>query len=90
MADKIFATGLIFKLPNENAPDFVKGGLAIKVDEFIQFLHEQRSDWVNISLKVSKAGKPYADLDLWKPEKKEPPGFGDNSELPLDNSELPF
>lgn len=29
--EKIFPNGLIFKLPNENAPDYVKGKLSIKV-----------------------------------------------------------
>ena len=71
MSDKIFAKGLIFKLPNENAPDFVKGGLSIKTEEFIDFLHEQGGDWVNISLKVSKGGKAYAELDTWKPERRD-------------------
>ena len=67
--DKVFAQGMIFKLPNEKAPDFVKGTLSIKVEEFTQWLKEQDGQWVNVSLKVSKAGKAYAELDNWKPEK---------------------
>jgi len=67
MAD--FVNGMIFKLPHEKAPDFVKGKISVKVDEFIKFAQEnQDNGWLNIQLKVSKGGKAYAELDLWKPD----------------------
>jgi len=69
MAD--FVNGMIFKLPHEKAPDFVKGKISVRVDEFIKFAQEnQDNGWLNIQLKVSKGGKAYAELDLWKPDNK--------------------
>lgn len=68
MADVIFADGIIFKLPRQGAPDFVKGSLSFKVDEAIKFLQQhQENGWCNVNLKVSRNGKAYADLDTWKP-----------------------
>ena len=65
----IFAKGLIFKMPRQGAPDFVKGSLSFKVDEIVDWLKEhEENGWVNVNLKVSRAGKPYADLDNWKPD----------------------
>jgi len=51
-----------------NAPDFVKGKVSIKKDEFITFLNEQDWDWVNLDILESKEGKLYAKLNDWKPE----------------------
>ncbi len=36
--EKVFAEGFIFKRPREGAPDFVKGNISIKVDEFGAFM----------------------------------------------------
>jgi hypothetical protein len=67
--EKIFTDGLIFKLPHENAPTYVKGKLSIKTGEFKKFLDKHNKDgWVNIDLKVSTAGKAYAELDTWQPK----------------------
>ena len=68
MADVIFAKGIIYKAPRPTAPDFVKGSLSFKVEEAIEFLKENAENgWCNVNLLVSKAGKPYAALDTWKP-----------------------
>lgn len=71
MAEKTFTDGLIFKLPREGAPDFVKGSLSIKVEEFKAFLdeHVTNSGWLNIDLLVGKSMKPYAALNTFVPEK---------------------
>jgi hypothetical protein len=61
-----FLDGIIFKLPQPKAPDFVKGSLSIKRDEFIKSLQGQPDEWVNMDLKVSKAGKGYAQLNTYK------------------------
>lgn len=68
MADKIFAKGIIYKEPSDKAPDFVIGGLSIKKSEFMPFLEEQDGDWVNLKINLGKNGKPYLELDLWKPK----------------------
>jgi len=67
MADMIFADGLIVK-KRDGAPDFVVCNLSIKVDEFIPWLDEHRSNgWVNLDVKISKNGKMYASKDTWEP-----------------------
>lgn len=71
MADKIFANGLSFKRPNEKAPEFVKGSLSIKTDEFIDFLKANSvNGWVNLDLKESQGGKLYFELNTWQPKEK--------------------
>ena len=64
---KIFANGLIFKRPRENAPNFVKGTLSIRVSEFVEFLNKNaKNDWVNLDLKESKGLKLYFELNTWE------------------------
>ena len=97
MADKIFTNGLIFKAPRENAPDFVKGSLSVKVDDFIAFLHEHNTNagWINIDIKESKGGKLYCELNQYKPEKpnlepKENAAVIEYHEDEIDESSIPF
>jgi len=71
MSEPEFVNGLIFKLPRDGAPDFVKGSLSIKVEEMITFLSSKKTDWVNIDLKVSKAGKAYAQVNTFVPESRQ-------------------
>ena len=69
MEEKIFANGIIFKLPKDNAPDFVKGSISFKTDEAIQWIREHSDNgWCNIDLKVGQSGKAYAELNTWKPD----------------------
>lgn len=90
--EKTFTEGLRFSLPT-NAPDFIKGKLSFQVEEFIAFLkkHETNGGWVNVDLKVSKAGKPYAELNTWKPEKPEALKEEKTIDYPESNDEeIPF
>lgn len=69
--EKKFADGFIFKR-NEKAPDFVIGNLSIKVSEAITFLQQNdKKGWVNLSIKTSKGGKHYIELDTYEPKKEE-------------------
>lgn len=63
---KVFAEGMIAK-KRENAPEFVKLSLSFKCSEFIEWLrtHENKG-WVNVTVKQSKDGKYYAELDTWE------------------------
>ncbi len=62
-----FPKGMILKSPHPNAPDFVKGSISIKVDEFTDFLNEHENNgWVNIDIKKSKEGKTYLQLNDFK------------------------
>lgn len=69
--EKIFGQGIIFKKPREGAPEFVKGNISVKVDEFIGFLRTHNNNgWVNLDLKKSKEGKYYIELNTYKKETK--------------------
>lgn len=82
MEEKVFANGIIFKLPSEKAPDFIRGSLSFKIDEAIQFLQQHnKNGWCNVSLKVSKKGKAYVELDTWEaPHKAEEPEYSPNTD----------
>ena len=101
--DKIFVNGLRAKKPNENAPDFVIADLSAKVADLHEWLNENQglandAGYINLSLKKSKAGKYYIEVNTWKPKqdnhpapRKEyytPDGGDDIPEI--DNSDVPF
>jgi len=74
MEDKIFADGMIFKKPRDGSPDFVKGSVSIKVEEFTAFIAKHNNNgWVNLDLKKSKGGKLYLELNTWKPDSSKTP-----------------
>ena len=54
-----FPDGLIFKLPRENAPDFVKGSLSLKRAELVSWLSGKSDEWINLDLKVGKSGSKW-------------------------------
>jgi hypothetical protein len=65
--EKIFADGFIFKM-NPNSHEFVVGSLSLKADDAIAFIKQRESKgWVNLNVKIAKSGKPYVELDTWKP-----------------------
>ena len=81
-----FPQGLIFKLPRENDPDFIKGSLSIKRAELIQWLNSKSDEWINLDLKEGKSGKAYAAVNNWKPE-----GQTNNTPIAKDAADdLPF
>ena len=86
-----FADGLIYKAPRENAPDFVKGSLSVKVEPFIKFLNENNNNgWVNIDMKLSKNGKIYFQLNEWKPTELPKFKSDEKSEEEIEVKEIPF
>lgn len=67
---KEYASGLYFNDPHANAPDFVIGKISVNVDKFIPWLENQipsEKRYVNLSVKRGRDGKPYVELDTWKP-----------------------
>lgn len=68
-----FPKGFYFKLPHHNAPDFVKGSTNINRVEAIKWLKSIEGDWVTLDHKVSKDGKPYFQINDFKPSKKSEP-----------------
>ena len=72
--DKVFADGVIFKKPHENAPDFVKGSLSLKMKDLIEFAKKYHKDgWLNLDLLESRNGKYYAALNTFEPMKQSSP-----------------
>ena len=66
---------MIVKKPNDNAPDFVKDKVSIKLDEFKQWIGgfvkaNTDDEWINIDVKESQKGTWYAERDTWKPKKE--------------------
>lgn len=88
--EKVFADGFIFKR-RETAPEFVIGNLSVKVDEAITFLkNNEKSGWVNLSIKKARSGNTYIELDTFSPSKK---SEGAPKEKPKEEEEennLPF
>lgn len=79
--NKEFPKGIKWNNPHPNAPDFVKGQISFKVDEFKDYLDtKQRNGWVNIDLKESKKGNLYLELNEYKKA-------GDNPEVHQGNNQ---
>ena len=84
-----FVDGLYAEKPNEKAPSFVKSKIKIKLDKFMNYAAQKKEDgeeWLNFTLKESKGGKLYLELDTWKPASK---GTEEEKKV-IDASEIPF
>ena len=73
----IFADGMRFFNPSENAPEWVKGNILINAEQFINFLQNNKREdgTVRLNLKKSKdKGTLYFQLDTYvsKQEKELP------------------
>ena len=90
MADMEFPKGFIVKPPRDNAPDFVKGSISIKIDEFREWMDGREGDWLNLDLKESQGGKWYASVNTYKPERKEETKPGANVPKAEYDSDAPF
>ena len=71
--DSMLVKGFYPKQKHPNAPDFVIAKGSINLPQFAEFMREFKAanpgeEWVNIDMKVSKAGKGYASVDTWKPD----------------------
>jgi len=66
---KTFAEGMYYDDPRDGAPDWVLGKVNIQVVKAIAFLqaHANEGGYVNLDVKRAKNGKPYMELDTWKP-----------------------
>lgn len=90
---KTFIEGMILKQGH-----FHEGNahlkVAIKIEDFAKFVKEnQDNGWLNIEIKTSKAGKIYAELDTWKPDRTQTPPTAEPEQAantPEDDDSLPF
>ena len=72
MSDKNFVEGMIVKLPDNSAPEFLKLKLSFKLDEFGAWIANQKRndadlEWLNVEIKEGRSGKWYAERNMWKP-----------------------
>ena len=69
--EKVFAEGFMFKM-KPDSPEWVVGSLCLKSDEENAFITKNsQNGWVNLNINIGKSGKPYVELDTWKPTKSE-------------------
>jgi hypothetical protein len=86
--EKNFVDGLIIKLPDDNAPDFVKLKLSLKLDELGAWISTQKKseeslEWINIEIKEGRSGKWYAERNMWKPpEEPKPAASAPSQDVP--------
>jgi len=85
-----FPEGIIFKLPRNEAPDFVKGSISIKRADLIKWLNSKSDEWINLDLKVGKSGKAYAAINTWKPETTSKSLPTPSAVTSSSNDDLPF
>jgi len=97
--DIVFADGLKFFDPHENAPDFVLGSISVKPKDFVEWLRANyskvnRSGYLMLSVCRARSGKPYVKLDTYEPKAKpEPEPQQDNSyndNKPDNGDDIPF
>jgi len=70
METKVFVDGLSIKEPRDGAPDFVKAAITIKRADLGNWLRARQDEWINIDVKVSKAGKWYCEVNSWVPKQQ--------------------
>ena len=92
--DSMLVKGFYPKMKHPNAPDFVIAKGSINLPQFAEFMREFKAaypgeEWVSLDMKLSKAGKGYAVVDLWKPDPEKAPA---PTSQPVNNSaeDLPF
>jgi len=85
--EKNFVDGMIVKLPDSNAPDFVKLKLSLKLDELGPWISTQKKndpdmEWINIEIKEGRSGKWYAERNMWKPSEDTKPPASSTQDVP--------
>lgn len=66
MENSKFAKGIYFNKPNENAPSYIIGNIAIKKDQFIEWLNMQENNDIKLSVKISQnTNKPYLEINTY-------------------------
>lgn len=78
MSDVKFIDGFFAKAPRQGAPDFVKGSVSIKIEDFAKWVGAYKKanpgeEWLNIDIKESRGGKWYASENTWKPAGSDKP-----------------
>lgn len=94
MAEKVFADGIYFYKKRESAPDFVIGTISFHPERFVEWIGRQEKDergYIRLSVLDGKDGKPYIQLDTWKPSiKLEPETDGPKTNGMLDKEPVNY
>ena len=51
--DNKFVDGFFVKAPRAGAPEFVKGSVSLKREEFMRWVAAQEGEWINLDVKES-------------------------------------
>jgi hypothetical protein len=87
--EKVFADGFMFKM-KPDSPEWVIGSISLKSEDAIKFINEHTDKgWLNLNVHVGKSGKPYVELDQWKPTQKTDSPSQDTL-YSSDKEDLPF
>lgn len=91
----IFAQGVNFYKPRDNAPASIKGNITISIKELLKFANENGlEDMVRLDLRKSESkGTLYLTLNTWKPEKPqglEKQGNAIDPKSGVDTESIPF
>ena len=88
--EKVFPRGLFVSAPRSSAPDFVKGRISIRVEDFISFLAERADqEWLRIDIKEGfkedEEGnkKWYSQVDTWQKPEAHKSSSGGSDGLPF-------
>lgn len=89
--EKIFAGGLFVSEANDKAKEFgVKYNFMIRVQEFTKFIETHEvNDKVYITLRESKAGKDYIELDQYRRKQEQIKGIDEAPKPKVKAEELP-
>lgn len=82
----VFADGIVFTKKRDGAPDFVKGGVSVRVEQFYTWAkqHVNQNGFVNLDLlKSREKGTLYFKLNTWKKDIPKPE-FGEVAEPLVD------
>ncbi|MEK7112556.1 MAG: hypothetical protein AAB875_04460 [Patescibacteria group bacterium] len=63
--------GISFFPPREKAPDFIIGAISVHPARFVTYLRDQKTNnagYVQFDVKMSKKGRPYVELNTYKPD----------------------
>ena len=74
MENKTFADGIMFRLPSEKSPKWIKGNISVNVAKFTDFLNKVSNErgWVNLDVKDSKNGTMYIELNTYQKPQNAP------------------
>lgn len=89
----IFADGIMFTKKRDGAPDFVKGGVSVRVEDFYSWAkqHVNQNGFVNLDLlKSREKGTLYFKLNDWKKPIPKPDFSAGEVEEPLTSQNKGF